>query len=195
MKKMTKIGIVVLSPFLLAAFLLLHQHKTDWTKKNRHVDISIDSADLVRDRLALVNEIDSFDNYRTVILSQGDYLEGYVDGGVELIGYYKDDGLVKITETIGLSYGVREHVYYLDKDEAPSIFREIESYFPYENETGSFKYDRTESGYQRDYYLWQGILIHTTATGTKRFSEGVSDLTVSHIYRNLQELVSALNKG
>ena len=64
--------------------------------------------------IAKVDSIDRICGYKTMVFQNNEFMEQMTDGGGELTFYLKNDTVFKIHEWIGLSYGVRQRIWYLE---------------------------------------------------------------------------------
>ena len=61
-----------------------------------------------------IEKINSDGHLKNLVLTAEDFLENIPDGGATLGGFFAKDKLVKISENIGLSYGIRQRDFYYD---------------------------------------------------------------------------------
>ena len=121
-------------------------------------DSQLISAQSKLNRIKEIQEVfkttNSYKNLRTVKLSNEEFLENMTDGGGELTGFFKNDTLIKMSEWIGVSYGVIAIDYYFEDNEL--VFSYVqEKYFPATDSTidrtklilkfeGRYYYERDE---------------------------------------------------
>src|ERR1700730_4262101 len=65
---------------------------------------------------------------RKVELEEDEFLENTPDGGGQLIGFYKENNLVKIFEWIGLSHGNRTREFYFNHNKLFFVYEKFESF-------------------------------------------------------------------
>jgi len=120
----------------------------------------------------IVQSISKTKNLQKSLLRGDEFVkDASPDGGAELTGYFKKGELVKIIESIGLSYGMND-VEYCFKNEKLIFVYETERYYPFNKKTSSF--DHTElnvPAFQGRYYFDNDKLIKTSIKGNKRFKE------------------------
>lgn len=97
-----------------------------------------------------------------------DFLEEPPDGGASLTGYFKNHVLVKISEWIGLSYGIKQLDYYFE-NQKPIFIYIVEKQFKYNDSTGSFDYAKTEAKFEGRYYFDNEKLFDKKTKGTPIF--------------------------
>jgi uncharacterized protein (DUF2164 family) len=124
-----------------------------------------------------VDLMDQEENYEIKILNNEEFLDHMTDGGGQLTGHFKNEGIHKIVEKLGFSYGVVTYEYYF-LDKKLIMIHETEEYFPDPNNTGTLDYTRVELGFDGYYYIDNEKLVDTEITGKKRFSTDTIDEVV-----------------
>jgi hypothetical protein len=85
-----------------------------------------------------------------VVLDNEHFLDQPMDGGIELVGYFKKNEIQKISISVGLSYGNQTTQFYF-KDSKLYYVNETFDQFEYDNKTGSLNYSVTETVYNGHY--------------------------------------------
>jgi len=120
------------------------------------------NRDITRIR-QIFNGINSDPHLKKLVIEGKDFLEHSPDGGAELTGYFSKAGLVKITEWIGLSYGIRQRDFYFDSTKI--IFCYVAEQHFKTTDTG-LNYNKTEPVFQGRYYYKNNSLIQKKLTGS-----------------------------
>ncbi len=180
MKKYTKqISIVVLT--ILVAFTIVHQKSVA-----REVMQNIDGEVLA------INERDENNGFETKTLNNAEFLKNMPDGGGQLTGYFADGKIHKITERLGLSYGVMTYEYYFspttESDDLISVHQKEEKY-PVAIDSQNLDYSKTEPAFDGVYYFAGGQLIGSREKGERRFS------TPNSIKRHSETLIRAARQN
>lgn len=123
---------------------------------------------------------------------QGDkFLGESVDGGGELVGYFKGDSIVKITEDVGLSFGVMKIEYYFKGGYLIFVY-EKEKDFPYDDSTASFDYTRLSLVFEGKYYFHNDSLIKKIVKGKRSSNISGMSQNPSQFIANAGKLVHLL---
>jgi hypothetical protein len=112
----------------------------------------------------IFKEINSSPNLKKVELNAEEFLEHSPDGGASLIGYFKGDTLVKITEWIGLSFGNKQFEYYFNSQSLAFVYVE-EKHFKYSDSLRALDYSKLEKVYEGRFYFDKEKLISHEAKG------------------------------
>lgn len=99
-----------------------------------------------------------------VTLKGDRFLAHRTDGGGKLVGFFKDNSVVKITEEVGLSFGMRRLEYYF-KDRGLIFVYETEEDFPYDDSAASFDYTKLSKVFEGRYYFYNNVLIKRSIKG------------------------------
>ncbi len=115
--------------------------------------------------------INSQKDFKSVSLNNLDFLEHPSDNGATLTGFYKNNTLYKIIETIGISYAVYVNEYYLKNNELIFVYA-IEKQYKQKVDkngkvTGELDYTSTDLKYEHRLYYKNGKQIRELKTGTK----------------------------
>lgn len=115
-----------------------------------------------------VNVLNSLDFSDSLVLEDEDFLGHTTDGGATLTGHFSGPDPVKITEWVGLSYGVHQHSFFFAKDRLVFIL-EKEDYF-FSDSAGTDPTHFSEE-FRADYYFTGEKLIDSANKGKKRFND------------------------
>jgi hypothetical protein len=107
--------------------------------------------------------VNSDTHLKKLVVEGEDFLEQTTDGGASLTGYFSKEELVKISEWIGLSFGIRQRVFYFDSTQVIFCFV-MEQHFKI-TDTG-LNYNKTELVFQGRYYYKSNTLIQKKLTGS-----------------------------
>ena len=137
--------------------------------------------------IARIKQIDAASISDSVYLENEQFLEHTPDGGGSLTAYLEKDEVVKITEWIGLSYGVTVHDFYFDKD-ALIFVNEKQEYFAVS--VAGIDHERFDKAYQGHYFYQNEDLIKYSDSGFKRFLINVKEqaaafIESAHAYQKL----------
>ncbi|NOU60431.1 hypothetical protein [Marinifilum caeruleilacunae] len=141
--------------------------KPDGGKNNAKIDsnhVRIEKARL----------IDLNTGYEERILTNEEFMDNMTDGGGELIGYYSNGQIEKVSLWVGLSYGISTYDYYFE-NETLIYVHETFKQFEYVDSTGSFNYSKTEQTYRGKYYFMNKVLYDYETTGHNRFESDEID--------------------
>jgi hypothetical protein len=142
---------------------------------------SVYSQDLLgkyHDVLAYKEKIDKDTSLRPITLENEEFLE-HIDHGGELIGYYKDSVIVKVTTTIYYSHGVEKVNYYVADSKVRHLLFMEESFdmYPYNEETGEFEYSKAYRNFYGQYVFKDDKLIDQISTGHNRFEDDTINIS------------------
>ncbi len=142
---------------------------------------------LIARSLAKVLQTDKLVILDSVELQNEEFLENQPDGGGSLTGYFHKGALIRLTEWIGLSYGVRQRDFYFDTLKLYYVL-EQESYFAISDSLGTDP-SRFENSYRGDHFFRNDSLIEQTSSGEKRFKaerpDGIEFIEAATEYKNL----------
>lgn len=82
--------------------------------------------------------------------------------------------MIKITEKLGLSYGVMTYDYYFSNEELLLVKEKKEDFSDPDN-TGTLDYTKVEPAFHGEYYFSDGKLIDSQTEGQKRFADGLAE--------------------
>ncbi len=109
-------------------------------------------------------KINSDTTLKTLTLENEDFFEQMPDGGGSLIGHFKNKSLLKITEWIGLSFGIKQFEYYFDKGKLIFVYA-TEKHFKYNDSLQQLDHDKLNVAYEGRYYFDKDKLIETKTKG------------------------------
>jgi hypothetical protein len=114
----------------------------------------------------LCAKIDVDKTLKKVLIDDAELITGHgTDGGAELIGYYRNDKLVKITNSVGLSWGLIDEVFYFENDQIIHA-RETQKVFFTDPETGA-KNGESYVKFTGNYFYQKMQLWEESKLGTK----------------------------
>jgi len=146
--------------------------------------------DLYKEILEKVYQIDKSSFTQVITLSNEQFLDNMTDGGGELIFYIIGNNVVKIKETIGLSYEVNTTNFYIDNDSLIYANLITERYL-YDTNSGEFIYTVLNKIGEWNYYKDKsGKMVSDSIS--KESNEkiiGVEDKFVSYLnkYKQLKK--------
>ena len=129
------------------------------------------------DLLKKIQAINSDTKLKKVTLDNDEFLENVPDGGCQLIGYYKKDSLIKMTEWIGLSYGNRIREFYFKNNKLFFLYEKFESFIR-NNNTNEPDLTKTKITFEGRYYFNSLKLIDQKVSGRRRFQEKNLDIAI-----------------
>jgi hypothetical protein len=109
------------------------------------------------------SQINSDSQLKKFVIKGEDFLDHTPDGGASLTGYFSKDKLVKISEWIGLSFGIRQTDYYYDS--ANLIFCYV-SELHFQTTDSGLNYNKTEPVLEVRYYYMNNRLIQKRLKGS-----------------------------
>jgi hypothetical protein len=115
------------------------------------------------------------------------------DGGGELIGYFKNGQIEKITISIGLSYGIETYHYYFTNGQLIFIYELLDG-FIYNDSTSKFDYTKTEINFIGRYYFKDNKLIDSETTGHNRFENDTLDIETT-LVQEMNEYLDKLKRN
>ena len=139
--------------FILAGLFLTFHSKSFGQTSN---------ADIVQIR-QIFTRINSDTLLEKLVIEGEDFLEHTPDGGGELTGYFSKAQLVKVSEWIGLSYGIRQTDFYYDN--VNLIFCYVrEEHF--QTKDSGINYNKTVPVFEGRYYFKNDKLIQKKLNGS-----------------------------
>ncbi len=96
------------------------------------------------------------------------FLGHAIDGGGQLIGYFKKDSVCKIFVTVGLSYGTIADEYYFNNGQLVFVY-EVEKVFPANNSSDGLNHDKLQLTYEGRYYFDNDQLIDKIIKGKRHY--------------------------
>jgi hypothetical protein len=140
-----------------------------------------------------VNVLTSLSITDSAVLEDEDFLENMTDGGSTLTGYFSNGELIKISEWVGLSYGVIQQHFYFAKERLVFV-SQTEDYFY--TDTAGTDHSKFENDFRSEFYFTAEKLLEQVSSGSRRFNEEKDKeaelLTDAFVYRKL--LQSKKNK-
>ncbi len=100
--------------------------------------------------------VNSQKDFVPVVLNNQDFLDQATDNGATMTGYYKNNKLYKIIETVGISYAVITSEYYFWSGELFFIYHTEKAYKEKKDDAGNFielDYTKTELKYEDRQYF------------------------------------------
>ena len=121
--------------------------------------------------------IDKDTTLRPVSLENEEFLK-HIDHGGELIGYYRDSLIVKVTTTLYYSHGVEKVNYYVGENQFAHLILMEETFdmYPYNDETGEFENSNAYRNFYGQYVFKDDKLIVQISTGHNRFEDDTIDI-------------------
>lgn len=129
------------------------------------------------DVLLLKEKIDKDTSLRQVARSNEEFME-HGDHGGELIGYYKDSLIVKVSVTLYYTHGVERVNYYIEEKRVVSLSLMEETFdmYPYNEDNNKFDYSKTERNFHGQYVFNGNKLIDQISTRHNRFEDDSIDI-------------------
>jgi hypothetical protein len=151
-------------------------------------DISKKYPELIK-TVELINKDNSLIK---VTLKNEEFMTQVTDGGGELIGYFKNGQIQKITRKIGLSYGIETYDYYFTSRQLIFAY-ELLNGFIYNESISKFDYTKTEINFIGRYYFRNNKLIDSETTGHNRFEDDTLDIETTLI-KEMNEYLDKLKR-
>lgn len=129
---------------------------------------SQDRDELINKIQAEVEKINAETKFDSVMLRNEEFLKEVPDGGGELIGYFNDKQISKITVSIGISYGIGLMEFFYSQNNLIFVGEKFES-FVYIDSLNAFDYSKTETTFTGVYYFDNRKLFHQSSNGHNRF--------------------------
>lgn len=130
--------------------------------------------DIVREVLA----IDAATQLKEVKLDAEDFLMHQPDNGGELIGFFENRSIRKISLWVGLSNGFETKDYYFKNDMLIFVHEQFNSII-YDTERDEFDVSKTEKTFNGRYFFKSGKMLHYETTGHNRFEDDTIDPEIS----------------
>jgi hypothetical protein len=112
------------------------------------------------------------------------------DNGRELKAFYHNQDLVKLEESVGMSYGRLIYRYYFADDKLVFIYKTEED-FLYDENLEALDYSKLEVGFEKKYYFYNDRLIKIV-TGEKGMYSQSHNETIYDILSSLKVLEDLL---
>ncbi len=145
--------------FLLSLLLLI--------AINQRVVFCQGKDEVIKEIKDKVEDIHLDTNLKSVTLQNEEFLDNMTDGGGELTGFYKNDMIYKIYESVAISYGVYVTEFYFWKNQLIYVRDRFSKYIL--DSANSLDFSRTETAYLGHYYFDKGKLIRSDVKGKDRF--------------------------
>lgn len=139
--------------------------------------------------------IDKSDNTRTLKYWEiPDYQ--MTDNGMEVVGFYKNGKLYKISYTIGLSWGLISTDYYFDEYGVLTYVYEKKEFFPPLGNEGDLNHERLELAGEGKYYFTNNKLVKTDIKKGKYFANAgdVGALNEETLLSDSKKYIEALSR-
>ena len=168
---MTAYKLIVLLPFFTGLYLFTQAQDKD---------------SVIRRIRQVTETINTDKTLKKVVLSAEEYLDDVPDGGAELTGYFRGNSIVKISEWIGLSYGIKTFDYYFQKD-LPVFIYETEKRFGHTKSV--IEYNKQTLSYEGRYYFSNTHLIEQKLKGKKAFNDSTDPSGLLKEYKQYKILL------
>jgi hypothetical protein len=129
--------------------------------QNINSDKTLKKIDIENDKLSGIDP-----NYRPT------------DNGQVLTGYFKDNKLVKVTYSLGLSFCIKTFDFYLEDQNVIFIY-ERQQNFVLDEKTSSLDYTKLKTAFDGRYYIHENKLIRKTVKGNLN-SKSVEAIDLLH---------------
>jgi hypothetical protein len=120
-----------------------------------------------------------------------DFLGQGTDGGAELTGSFKNDKLIKIVFTVGVSYGEKMREYYFKNGKLIFAY-ETEKDFP--RDSLGIKLEKLDLVFEGRFYFDNNKLIHKIEKGKRLFQEDTSPQDLLDEAAEFSKLLKARRK-
>ena len=118
--------------------------------------------DAIKEIRTHFKRINSITDFETAELNNEDFLEHVPDNGASLIGFYKEDVLHKIVETVGISYAIIVSEYYVNENKLFFVYNYEKHFKQITDDAGLFvelDYTATEIKFEgRTYYKDDAVI-------------------------------------
>ncbi len=131
--------------------------------------------------------------YLVKTLENEQFLEHMTDGGGILTGYFKNGQINKITEQLGLSYGIKTFEFYFWDGQLIFVYEKEED-FPHIEANGSLDYNKLELVFEGRYRFNNGKLIETEIQGKKRIVDDIGIDIEKKLLEMAKQNIDALRK-
>ena len=124
----------------------------------------------------LEKALDNNDSLQSIILENEDFIEGPLDGGGELVGFYHaaNNEIRKVTVTLFLSYGIQYYSFYLENEQLVLVLG-CAKYFGYDTKSNRIDKNNFDGGFSGIYIFRNRELIDQISTGHNRFEDDSID--------------------
>ena len=165
--------------FNLLLFQSFGQGKEDFSKKLFDIKMKY-------------QKINQYKSYKVITIDDAEEFTGHaLDNGGSLTGYFRSDTLVKIVEWLGLSNKVIQREYYLDSGKLFFVYFK-ESFYKYNDSTGSFDYSKLELKNTGRYYFQKEKLFDTILSDKEKKLTKEKD--AKEFVENIKKYVALLKK-
>jgi hypothetical protein len=137
---------------------------------------------------SVFKQINSEKNLKQLKLENEELSDEVFDGGISLIGFFRNKKILKIEQWAGLSYGTSQIDYYFDKDSLVFVYV-IEKHFRQTGDT--IDHSKTDTKFEGRYYYKNDKLIHISAKGSGLWSQ--SDDAVKSLLPDSKDFFRLLN--
>ena len=132
-------------------------------------------SDLIKTIRKDFQTINADTTLKKVELDEEEFLENTPDGGAELVGFYKENSLVKIYQWIGLSYGNSTREFYFNHDKLFFLYEKFQS-FVVNNKTNEIDHGKVRTTFEGRYYFNDKKLIDQKLSGQRTFEDKNHDM-------------------
>ena len=128
--------------------------------------------------MALIKKTDADNTLKKKVLSNDYFVaSGSVhDEGQELVGYFKDQQIQKISYRVGTSYGKKDYLYYFDNGKLVYAYEE-EDVFPTTNEGRN--YEKLNFAFGAGYFFGDDKLLLTNSKGERTYTGPTEDFVAN----------------
>lgn len=153
----------------------------------------MNEAQKIDEILREVSAINTIADLKEVTLDAEDFLAHQPDNGAELIGYFENSSIRKVSLWVGISNGFETKDYYFEDNQLIFVHEQFNS-FVYDTERDEFDVNRTEKTFIGRYYFKNEKLLNYETTGHNRFEDDTIDPGIS-LRTEAQEYVSLLSSN
>jgi hypothetical protein len=158
-----KLHLIYLLPVMISCGETSKSKSEQVFPKKNNEGSTVTIVDEIKSR---INQFDAIKFTDSVLLENEEFMQNPTDGGGSLTGYFHQEQLVKISEWIGLSYGIRQNDYYYDNGQL--IFnREKEKYFEI-RDNSTIVHNNFVDSFEAYWIFRQDILTAYGMVGEKR---------------------------
>lgn len=118
----------------------------------------------------IFQQINKDSTLKSYQLEGEEFLEYATDRGGSLIGYFKGDTVVKITEWIGLSSSNKQFEYYFNKGSLVFVNAE-EQHFKFNDSTQELDYSKPEKVHEGRFYFNNNKIISSETKGVGKWDD------------------------
>ena len=149
-------------------------------------------SDLIKTIRKDFQAINADTTLKKVELDEEEFLENTYDGGAEMIGFYKENDLVKIYEWVGLSYGNSTREFYFKHDKLFFVYEKFQS-FVVDNKTNEIDHGKVRTTFEGRYYFSDKKLIDQKLSGQRTFEDKNHDM-VKELLSEAKDNFELLNR-